>query len=125
MVTNRPWAANDPNDKNSLTAVSNVDDTTIVRLTADPATGALLVTSAGGGGTMTKYNVSGTINSSNVTFTIPVAVGSDFILVLVNQMQMLGIDYTYSVGVGVTTITMTTAPDSSLSGLGFQAYVVS
>lgn len=115
----------DVNERGSLTAVSNADDKTIVRLTADPATGALIVTGSGSGGMMTKYNVSGVINSSNVTFTIPTAVGSDFILVLVNQLQMLGIDYTYSVGVSTTTITMTTAPDSSLSGLGFQAYVTS
>lgn len=117
------WQALDVNERGSLTAVSSVDNKTIVRLAADPNTGALLVTTSGGGGIMTKYNVSGTINSSNVTFTIPVAVGSDFILVLVNQFQMLGIDYTYSVGATTTTITMTTAPDSSLSGLGFQAYV--
>ncbi len=117
------YQAIDANTRGSLTAVSSVDDTTIVRLTADPVTGALLVSGAGGGGTMTKYNVTGTVNSSNVTFTIPVAVTSDFLLILVNQFQMLGIDYTYSAGGGITTITMTTAPDTSLSGLGFQAYV--
>lgn len=119
------WEAIDVNTRGSLTAVSTVDDKTIVRLTADPVTGALLVTGNSGGGSMTKYNVSGLINSSNVTYTIPVAVTSDFILVLVNQFQMLDIDYTYSVGATTTTITMTTAPDSSLSGLGFQAYVTS
>jgi hypothetical protein len=105
-----------------LMAVSSADGKTPVIVWADPVTHRLLTTAAGGG-TMTKYDVSGTINSSNKTFTIPVAVTSDFILVLVNQFQMLGIDYTYSAGVGTTTITMTTAPDASLSGLGFQAYV--
>ncbi len=119
------WQAIDQNDRESLTAVSSVDDKTIVRLTADPVTGALLVSISGGGGVGTWYNVTGTINSSNVTFTIPVAVGSDFLLVLANQPQMQTIDYTYSVGATTTTITMTIAPDSSLSGLGFMAFVIS
>lgn len=123
-MTNRAWAASDVNDKNSLIAVSNADNTTIVRLTADPATGALLVTSAGGGGTGTYYTVSGTVNGSNVTFTIPVAVASDFILFLARQPQALTTDYTYSAGGGVTTITMTTAPDASLSTFPFQAFVI-
>jgi hypothetical protein len=119
------WQAIDQNSRGTLTAVSTVDGRTIVRLVADPATGALVVTGSGSGGVGTWYTVSGVINSSNQTFTIPVAVGSDFILVLVNQMQMQGIDYTYSVGVSTTTITMTTAPDASLSGLGFMAFVIS
>lgn len=125
MVTNRPWAATDPNDKNSLIAVSNADDTTIVRLTADPVTGALLVTSAGGGGTGTWYTVSGTIDGVNATFTIPVAVKSDFLLFLARQPQMLTTDFTYSAGGGSTTITYTTAPDASLSGQPHQAFVIS
>lgn len=114
----------DHNHTAVLLAVSSADGKTPVLVWADPVTHRLLTTSTGGG-TMTKYNVSGTINSSNVTFTIPVSVTSDFILVLVNQFQMLGIDYTYVAGVSTTTITMTVAPDASLSGLGFQAYVTS
>lgn len=125
MVTNRAWAANDPNDKNSLTAVSNADGTTIVRLTADPATGALIITSASAGGTGTWYTVSGTINSSNVTFTIPVAVTSDFLLFLDRQPQMLTTDFTYLAGGGITTITYVIAPDSSLSSSPHMAFVVS
>lgn len=123
-MTNRAWAATDPNDKTTLTAVSNTDQTVIVRLTADPATGALLVTLAGGGGTGTWYDVTGTIDGANKTFTIATAVTSDFVLVLVNQTQMQTIDYTYSAGASTTTITMTTAPDASLSGLGFKAFVI-
>lgn len=98
-----------------------------MRLWADPITHRLLVDNSGGGGggTGTVYTVSGTINSVNTTFTIPVAVGSDFMLTLVNQPQMLNIDYTYSVGATTTTIVMTTPPDISLSGLGFQAFVIS
>lgn len=124
-MTEPTWAATDANDKPSLIAVSNSDSTQIVRLTADPATGALLVTASGGGGIGTWWDVTGTIDSSNKSFTIATAVGSDFVLVLVNQTQMQTIDYTYSVGVSTTSITMTTAPDASLSGLGFKAFVIS
>lgn len=115
------WAATEGNDKPSLIAVSNTDSTQIVRLTADPATGALLVSLSGGGGIGTWYDVSGTIDGNNVTFTLPVTPASDFVLVLVNQTQMQGIDYTYT----GATITMATAPDASLSGLGFKAFVIS
>lgn len=108
-----------------LMATSSTDGKTPVAVWANPVTHRLLTTTSGTGGMMTKYDVSGTIDGSNVTFTIAVAAASDFILVLVNQFQMLGIDYTYSVGVGTTTITYTIAPDASLSGLGHQAYVVS
>lgn len=42
------WQAIDVNERGSLTAVSSADDKTIVRLVADPITGALLVSVAGG-----------------------------------------------------------------------------
>jgi len=119
------WQAIDSNSRGSLTAVSSVDDKTIVRLVADPVTGALLVSGAASGGTGTYYTVSGAINSSNVTYTIPVAVKSDFILFLARQPQALTTDYTYSAGVSTTTITYTTAPDSSLNGQPHQAFVIS
>lgn len=123
------FAATDVNDKNSLTAVSNTDSTVIVRLTADPLTGALLVTGGGGGGggTGTWYAVTGTIDGSNVTFTIAVAVTSDFLLCLARQPQMQGVslDYTYSAGASTTTITYNAAPDASLNGQPHQAFVIS
>ena len=120
------WQAIDANERGSLTAVSSADDKTIVRLVADPLTGALLVTGVNsGGGTGTYYTVSGTIDSSNVTFTIPVAVKSDFLLFLARQPQALTTDFTYSVGATTTTITYTYAPDASFSGQPHQAYVVS
>lgn len=121
------WAAYDANDKWSLTAVSTADDKTIVRLVADPNTGALLVTGGGGGGggVGTYYTVSGTIDGSNQTFTIPVVVTSDFLLFLARQPQALTTDFTYSAGVSSTTITYTYAPDASFSGQPHQAYVVS
>lgn len=115
------FAATDGNDKPSLTAVSSVDDVTIVRLVADPATGALLVSLTGSGGTGTWYTVSGTIDGANVTFTIPVSPTSDIVLVLARQVQAKTIDYSLS----GSTITMTYAPDASLSGQPFQAFVIS
>lgn len=116
-------------DGNSVASAIFESSTTpgvILRGQIDPLTGRILVDMAGStGGTGTVYTVSGTINSVNRIFTIPVTVTSDFQLTLVNQPQMLNIDYTYVAGVGTTTITMTTAPDISLSGLGFQAFVIS
>src|SRR5258708_7014111 len=109
-------ASRDQNDVPTLLAVSSSDGISPVKVYADPTTHRLKVDLSGGGGTGTWYDVSGTINSVNVTFTIPVTPSSDFILVLVNQTQMLGIDYT----VVADTITMTVAPDISLSGLGFK-----
>lgn len=130
-MTSDQWQAIDVNERGSLTAVSSSDDKTIIRLVADPVTGALLVTGvSSGGGTGTWYDVTGTINSSNVTFTIPVKVKSDFLLVLGRQPQALSTgsntyDYTYSAGATTTTITYTTAPDTSLSGQPHQAFVIS
>lgn len=90
------WAAYDGNDKWSLTAVSTSDGKTIVRLVADPLTGALVVTGSGVGGTGTWYAVSGTIDGVNPTFTLPVVPDSDFVLVLGGQTQILGKWYTVS-----------------------------
>lgn len=116
----------DANSRQSLTAVSNSDGTTIVRLWADPITHRLLVDLAGaGGGTGTWYTVSGSVDGSNMTFTIPVAVTSNFLLFLARQPQAYTTDFNYSAGAGSTTITMTYAPDASLSGQPFQAFVIS
>lgn len=117
----------DANSRPSLTAVSNADGKTIVRLWADPITHRLLVDLVGGGsgGTGTYYNVSGTIDGTNVTFTIPVAVASNFLLFLARQPQAFTTDFTYVAGGGITTITMTYAPDASFSGQPFQAFVIS
>lgn len=119
------WEAIDRNNRGSLTAVSSVDGVSIVRLVADPITGRLLVDLVGGGGTGTWYTVSGTIDGSNMIFTIPVKVNSDFLLFLARQPLMKTIDFTYSAGVSTTTITLTYAPDASLSGQPFQAFVIS
>lgn len=105
---------------------SSTDDATIINASFDPVTRRLLTDSAGGsGGTGTWYDVSGTINSSNVTFTIPVAVTSDFLVFLARQPQMKTEDFTYVAGVGTTTITYVTAPDAALSGFPHKAFVIS
>lgn len=111
----------DGNDRGSLTAVSNSDGTTIVRLWADPVTHRLLVDQAAGGGTGTVYTVSGTIDGSNTTFTIPVSPSGDILLFLARQPQAKTIDYSLS----GSTITYVTPPDASLSGFPHQAFVVS
>lgn len=129
MNWSNDWAEIDTSSRQSLTATSSADGVSIVRVAADPATGALLITGTTGG-TGTYYTVSGTIDGSNTTFTIPVAVGSDFVLSLARQLQIQDIgatqwDYSYSVGASTTTITYHTAPDESLSGQPHVAYVVS
>lgn len=121
----------DENSRPTLTAVSSADGSTIVRVYADPVTHRLLVQSSGGsGGTGTWYNVTGTIDGSNKTFTIPVAVTSDFLLVLANQTQQQNVgvstyDYSYVAGVSTTTITYTVAPPGVLSGSAHTALVIS
>ena len=47
MATPLTWAAKDVNNVSTLTAVSNVDGVTIVRLFANPTTGALFVNNLG------------------------------------------------------------------------------
>lgn len=128
-MTQPNYAATDANDKPSLTAVSSSDSTQIVRLTADPATGALLVTNSGSGATATWKKVNGTIDGSNVTFTVTSASTSDFLLVLARQPQAQDIgadifDYSYVAAAGTITITYHTAPDASLSGFPHQALCV-
>lgn len=65
------WQAIDRNSRGSLTAVSTADDKTIVRLTADPVTGALLVLTSGSGGTsLASETPAGLVNDSNTSFTV-------------------------------------------------------
>lgn len=59
--------------------------------------------------------ISGVINSSNVTFTVPHAITSMMNLFLAGMPYQSGVDFTFS----GTTITFITAPDSSLSGQPF------
>lgn len=103
---------------------SSSDNNTVINSAFDPVTRRLLVDITGGGAG-TWYDVTGTIDGSNVTFTIAVAAGSDFLLFLARQPQMLTTDFTYSVGASTTTITYTGAPDASLSGQPHKAFVIS
>lgn len=115
------WQAIDVNDRGSLTAVSNIDGTTVVRLYANPTNHRLLVDLGGGGGQLTWYDVTGTIDGNNTTFTIPVSPASGIILYLARQPQMDTLDYSVS----GSTITYTYAPDASFSGGPHKAGVIS
>lgn len=115
----------DDNDKPVMGGTSSTDNATVINSAFDPVTRRLLVDTAGGGGTGTYYSVTGAINGSNVTFTIAVEVGSDFLLFLARQPQMLTTDFTYVAAAGSTTITYVSAPDASLNGQPHVAYVVS
>lgn len=119
----------DDNDYPVMGGTSTADNQTVINSAYNPVTRALLVTGVTGGGTGTWYNVSGTINGSNVTFTIATAVTSNFILMLARQPQAQDVggftgDYSYTTGGGVTTITYHAAPDASLSGQQHQAFVI-
>lgn len=64
------WAPTDTNDKFGLFAVSNVDGKTLVRLEADPLTGALIVTSTTTAGTQVLNEVvAGSGTSWTLAFT--------------------------------------------------------
>lgn len=102
--------------------VSSADANAVLNFTIDSSTGRLLIKgSAATGGTGTWYDVTGTINGSNVTFTIPVSPTSDILLFLNRQPQMETTDFTLS----GSTVTYTAAPDASLSGTPHKAFVIS
>lgn len=122
-------AYRDSNFVPTLIGVSSVDGQTPTRVYVNPVTHRVLV-QASSGGTGTWWKVTGTIDGSNVTFSIATAVKSDFLLVLARQPQMQDVgadtwDYSYSAGVSSTTITYHTAPDASLSGQPHYALVIS
>lgn len=95
------WAATDVNSKNSLTAVSNVDSTVIVRLTADPATGALLVSSASSGGTVVLNEV---VSGSGTSWTLANTPNSAGIQLYANGQRLTPtVDYTLT-GANITTV---------------------
>lgn len=82
-----------------------------VKISATVAAGAL----------GTWYDVTGTIDGSNTTFTIPVTPSKSILLFLGRQPQMPTVDFTLS----GSTITYVTAPDSSLSGQPHKAFLCS
>ena len=61
------WQQIDVNSRGSLTAVSSIDDTTIIKLTADPTTGRLLVDLPGGGNNFIYNEV---VSGIGTTFTL-------------------------------------------------------
>lgn len=104
----------------SLTVTDGV--TPVVNVTTLDFTSGATVTSgeagtanvAISGSAPTFYNdtVSGTINGSNTSFTVPHTVVGAIALFLANSMYQNGVDYSFS----GTTITYVTAPDASLAG---------
>lgn len=95
------WAAYDGNDKWSLTAVSSADDTTIVRLTADPVTGALLVSSSSGGNTFVYNEV---VAGSGTSWTLAHAPATGLYAIYANGQRLTPtVDYTIS-GADITTV---------------------
>lgn len=122
----------DENSRQGIYGLSSANDNTRVDIWVNPITHAVLTedSGSGGGGTGTYWAVNGTINGTNVTFTIATAAGSDFVLSLARQLQIQDIgatqwDYSYSVAGAVTTITYHAAPDASLNGQPHVAYIVS
>lgn len=106
------WEAIDRNNRGSLTAVSTTDDKTIVRLTADPITGALLVSTGGGGG-FTELDPTGAVNGINATFVFtsaPTYIISDH--AVYRQANSTGTtNWT-----GTTTVVMTQPPTEDIFG---------
>lgn len=98
-------AKRDQNYVPSALGVSSVDGVTTLPFQIDPITGRLLTDSSGGGGgsTLTIATPTGTINGSNVTFTV---VAVPLYIVADNQTYFEGFGYTRS----GTTITMDAAP---------------
>jgi hypothetical protein len=95
------WGAYDGNDKWSLTAVSSVDDKTIVRLVADPITGALLVSASGLGNTFVYNEV---VAGSGTSWTLATAPVSGMQAIYANGQRLTPtVDYTI-VGSAITTV---------------------
>jgi len=109
------WQAIDVNSRGSLTAVSTVDDKTIVRLTADPITGALLVTSSGGGSFIQfVLTATGIVNGVNTTFTFtspPSIIVSDGVWYFPTDNNG---NTQWS---GTTTVTMVIPPQTAIFGI--------
>lgn len=106
-------AYRDENSVPTLIASSNADGKTPVRVYADPITHRLLVDASGA--TFYADTVSGTINGSNVTFTVANTISAALVLFLGGIPYQPTVDFTVS----GTTITMTVAPDATLSGQPF------
>lgn len=109
------WEAIDRNSRGSLTAVSTVDDKTIVRLTADPITGALLVTgSIGGSFSQFVLAATGAVNGLNTVFTFTSA---PYIIVSDGVWYMKLDNNGNTQWSGTTTVTMVIPPSTAIFGI--------
>lgn len=99
---NDSWSAIDRNERASLTAVSTVDDKTIVRLVADPITGALVVTGVSTGNTFIYNEV---VSGSGTSWTLAHAPVAGFQALYANGQRLTpgGVDYTIT-GANITTM---------------------
>lgn len=96
------WEAIDANSRGSLTAVSIADDRTIVRLVADPDTGALVVTAPSSGNTFIYNEI---VAGSGTSWTLAHVPVLGFQAIYANGQRLIpgiGQDYTIS-GSGITT----------------------
>ena len=117
-------ALKDGNSVASAIFESSTQPGVILRGKIDPLTGRVLVDASGGmGGTLTWYDVTGTINGVNASFTIPVSPASGIILNLAGQTQVDTVWYTVS----GSTITYNPGfiPANGLSSTAHKAGVIS
>lgn len=103
----------DANDRGSLTAVSSSDNTTIVRLVADPITGALVVSAVSA--SVSVLVPTGTVNGTNTSFTFTSA---PTIIVLDNGNIMNKVSSDGTVNwTGTTAVVLNQAPNFNIFGL--------
>lgn len=109
------WQAIDVNSRGSLTAVSTIDDKTIVRLTADPITGALLVSSTGSSSfSQFVLTATGIVNGLNTVFTFPSAPS----IIVSDGAWYFPTDNNGNVQwSGTTTVTMIIPPTTAIFGI--------
>lgn len=109
------WQAIDGNDRGSLTAVSNVDGVSIVRLWGDPVTHRLLVDMSGS--SLNVLTATGAVNGVNASFTfasLPTFIVSDHAWYA--QTNSSGTtNWTWNAG--TLTATMTIPPTEDIFGI--------
>lgn len=108
------WAQIDVNSKDALTGVSTLDGVTPVRVAVDPATGAILVSSTGGGFSQFVLAATGAVNGVNPTFTFtsaPTLIVSDGAWYFPKDNNG---NTQWS---GTTTITMVIPPQTAIFGI--------
>lgn len=106
------WSPIDANSRQGLTAASNVDGLTIVRLWADPTTHRLLVDNAGS--SITQLTATGAVNGVNAVFTFvstPTFIVSDHLWYKTTNKNG-STNWT-----GTTTVTMTIPPTEDIFGV--------